>query len=44
MRVRFGLGRQTKVPLVKVRWPNGANERFEGLTPNTIHVIRQGRG
>ena len=44
MRVRFGLGRQTKVPVVKVRWPNGAIERFDGLTPNTIHVIRQGHG
>jgi hypothetical protein len=44
MRVHFGLGRQTRVPPVKVRWPDGAVERFDGLTPNGIHTIRQGQG
>jgi hypothetical protein len=44
MRVRFGLGRTTKAPPVKVRWPDGAVERFEGLAPNAIHVLRQGDG
>lgn len=44
MRVHFGLGRRTKVPPVRVRWPDGAIERFEGLAPNAIHVIRQGHG
>lgn len=28
-RVRFGLGRRTKVPPMEVRWPDGAVERFE---------------
>jgi hypothetical protein len=44
MRVRFGLGRMPKTPPVKVRWPDGAIERFEELAPNAIHVIRQGQG
>lgn len=44
MRVHFGLGRQTGVPRVTVRWPDGAVELFEGLTPNAIQVIRRGRG
>jgi hypothetical protein len=44
MRVRFGLGRRTTAPPVTVRWPDGAVERFEGLPPNAIHVIRQGQG
>jgi hypothetical protein len=44
MRVHFGLGRQTRVPPVKVRWPDGTVERFDELTPNRIHVIRQGHG
>jgi hypothetical protein len=44
MRVRFGLGRRTKVSAVTVRWPDGAVERFEGLTVNGIHTIRQGNG
>jgi enediyne biosynthesis protein E4 len=44
MRVHFGLGRRTGVPPVKVRWPDGTVERFEGLRPNGSHVIRQGQG
>lgn len=44
MRVRFGLGRRTKVPPMKVRWPDGRVERFDGLAPDRILVIRQGQG
>jgi hypothetical protein len=44
LRVRFGLGRRTNVPPMKVRWPDGAVEWFEGLTANGLHVIRQGNG
>ena len=44
MRVHFGLGRRTNVPPLKVRWPDGRLERFEGLKPNEIQVIRQGHG
>jgi len=44
MRVHFGLGRSGTVSPVKVRWPDGTLERFEGLSPNRIHVIRQGQG
>jgi predicted nucleotidyltransferase len=44
MRVHFGLGRKATVPPVKVRWPDGALEWFDRLTPNGIHVIRQGQG
>ncbi len=44
MRVHFGLGQRTNVPPVKVRWPDGAVEWFDHLTPNTIQVIRQGHG
>ena len=44
MRLRFGLGRTTKAPPVSVRWPDGAVERFDGLTPNAIQEIRQGQG
>ena len=41
MRLRFGLGQRTTAPPVKVRWPDGVIDRFNGLTPNAIHVIRQ---
>ena len=44
MRVHFGLGRRPNVPPVKVRWSDGTVEWFDHLTPNGIHVIRQGDG
>ena len=44
LRVHFGLGRRAEVPPVRVRWPDGLVERFEGLAPNRIHVLRQGQG
>lgn len=44
MRVRFGLGRRTRVPPLTVRWSDGERERFDGLTPDRMHVIRQGQG
>ena len=44
MRLHFGLGQRQDVPPIKVRWPDGATERFEGLKVNTIQVIRQGTG
>ena len=44
MRVHFGLGRRATVPPVRVRWPDGAVERFDELTPNAVHTIRQGQG
>jgi len=44
MRVHFGLGRRARVPPVRVRWPDGTVERFDGLARNAIHSLRQGQG
>jgi hypothetical protein len=44
MRLRFGLGTRTNVPPVRVRWPDGSVGRFEGLTRNAVHSLRQGQG
>jgi hypothetical protein len=44
MRVHFGLGRTTRVPSIRVRWPDGSLEHFEGLKANEIQVIRQATG
>ncbi len=44
MRVHFGLGRTTRVPSIRVRWPDGSLEHFEGLKADEIQVIRQGTG
>ena len=44
MRVHFGLGRRTNVPPMKVRWPDGAIERFEGLAANGYPCHPSGTG
>jgi len=44
MRVHFGLGPTDKIDFVKVRWPSGLLERFESLSVDTIHVLKEGTG
>ena len=38
----FGLGADTVVTAVSIRWPNGDVETFTDLAINTTHVIEQG--
>jgi hypothetical protein len=44
MRVHFGLGSATKVEYVQVRWPSGLVERFDQLSPDAIHILKEGTG
>jgi len=44
MRVHFGLGKETKVDSVEVRWPSGLTERFENLSVNQINTVKEGSG
>jgi len=44
MRVHFGLGSSTKLDSVQIRWPSGLTERFENLTVDSIHTLREGSG
>ena len=44
MRVHFGLGGATKIDWVQVRWPSGLVERFENLSSDSIHTLREGSG
>jgi hypothetical protein len=44
MRVHFGLGAATKVDSVQVRWPSGLVEKFDGLTVDAIHTLKEGSG
>jgi enediyne biosynthesis protein E4 len=43
-RVHVGLGNETMVRDVIVRWPNGAQERFGDLPADRIAVLRRGSG
>ncbi len=42
MRVHFGLGENTKIDRVEVRWPSGARQTFEDVKPDCIHKIVEG--
>src|SRR2546425_1056788 len=44
MRVHFGLGSATKVDWIQVRWPSGLVERFENLSADSIHTLKEGSG
>ncbi len=40
----FGLGRDTSVSSVDVRWPSGKRETFKVIAPNQVVVIDEARG
>jgi enediyne biosynthesis protein E4 len=44
MRVHFGLGAATKLDSVQVRWPSGLVERFDNLSVDSIHTLKEGSG
>ena len=44
LRVHFGLGLAPKIDGAEVRWPSGLVERFDNLTVDTIHVLKEGSG
>src|SRR6266481_5655448 len=44
IRVHFGLGAATKIDWIRVRWPSGLTERFENMTVDAIHTVKEGSG
>ena len=44
LRVHVGLGGYAGPVRVEVRWPNGKDERFEGIETNRIVTLREGAG
>ena len=44
MRVHFGLGTNTKLDSVQVRWPSGLVEMFEKLPVDSIASLKEGTG
>ena len=44
LRVHFGLGAAAKIDSVQVRWPTGLVERFESLSVDSIHTLKEGSG
>jgi len=44
MRVHFGLGEKPNIDAMLVHWPDGARERFNGITADRIVTLAQGTG
>ena len=44
LRVHVGLGTYAGAVRIDVRWPNGNEERFEGIATNRIVALREGAG
>jgi hypothetical protein len=44
LRVHFGLGAATRIDTVQVRWPSGVIERFDNLSVDAIHTLKEGSG
>jgi len=44
LRVHFGLGDNAGAARVEVRWPNGNEERFDGIAADRIVVLTEGAG
>ncbi len=44
MRVHFGLGAAIKIDWVQIRWPSGLTERFENISVDAIHTLKEGSG
>ena len=42
MRVHFGLGSAVKIDSLEIRWPSGRVERFDNLTVDAIHSVKEG--
>jgi Flp pilus assembly protein TadD len=42
--VSFGIGQETIIDHLVVHWPDGAEELFRGLSPNSRYLIQQGTG
>ncbi len=43
-RVHIGLGPETRVTNISVRWPDGTHKRFADLPADAIHILRRGSG
>lgn len=41
-RLRFGLGRLTRVDRLEIRWPSGQVDRFQNLDGDRAYRIREG--
>jgi hypothetical protein len=44
LRLHFGLGKESKIDSVEIRWPNSPTEKLSSLAADKIYTITEGRG
>jgi hypothetical protein len=44
IRLHFGLGHETRVASIEVRWPSGRDEKFPGVAADQMISLREGSG
>jgi enediyne biosynthesis protein E4 len=44
IRLHFGLGSATKIDSLQVRWPSGLTERFQNISVDSVHTLKEGSG
>jgi hypothetical protein len=44
LRVHFGVGLDTEIARLEVRWPNGREESWEHLDVDRFHTLKEGEG
>ena len=44
LRLHFGLGANTRITTVEIRWPIGTRETLHGLAADSIYTIEEGNG
>jgi len=44
LRQHFGLGQETKIDSVQIRWPSGRVEALTNITPDAIYTLIEGQG
>ena len=44
LRVHFGLGSAKRIDAVQVRWPRGLVEKFDALSVDGFHILKEGLG
>ena len=43
-RHNFGLGKESKLDSVEVRWPSGLVEKLQNVAPDNIYTLVEGKG
>ena len=44
LRQHFGLGQETKIDSVQIRWPSGRLETLSNIAPDAIYTVMEGQG